>query len=198
MKHPFRIVSVNERNLADHPQAICYINPKHPAYPVKIEWLKRRFREGLQIKLFYVDGEKRPAGFIEYIPGEYCWRAVSAKGYLFVHCIWINARKHRQQGIGSLLLEDCKQDARQHGFLGVAAMTSSGAFMVDKGLFLKNGFQVVDSAKPTFDLVEKSLEKGPLPKFNDWQKALGKYQGLHIVYSNQCPWVARFVNPHCS
>ena len=33
-----------------------------------------------------------------------------------------------------------------------------------------------------------------LPKFMDWEKQLSKYQGLNIIYSNQCPWVARSIN----
>jgi hypothetical protein len=33
-----------------------------------------------------------------------------------------------------------------------------------------------------------------LPKFKDYKKQLEKYKGWHIVYSNQCPWVARFIN----
>ena len=28
----------------------------------------------------------------------------------------------------------------------------------------------------------------------DWQKQLSKYQGLNIIYSHQCPWVARSIN----
>jgi hypothetical protein len=38
-----------------------------------------------------------------------------------------------------------------------------------------------------------SLTKGPLPKFRDWRSRLADYQGLHIIYANQCPWVARSI-----
>ena len=40
----------------------------------------------------------------------------------------------------------------------------------------------------------KNLKDGPTPKFNDWERQLSKYQGLNIVYSYQCPWVARSIN----
>ena len=53
-------------------------------------------------KNLYVEGEKKLAGFIEYVPGEYAWRGVNAEGYMFIHCIWIAANKHRKQGLGSL------------------------------------------------------------------------------------------------
>jgi len=194
MDRAYHIITVDEQNLIDHPQVICYINPKHPAYPIKIEWLKKRFSEGLKIKLLYLAGEKRPVGFIEYVPGEYCWRAVSAQGYQFIHCIWISANKYKNKGFGTLLIDDCLRDAEENQYLGVVAMTSSGAFMADKGLFLKNGFRVVDKAGSSGELLVKSLNKGSLPRFNDWESALEKFRGLHILYSNQCPWVARFVS----
>jgi len=40
----------------------------------------------------------------------------------------------------------------------------------------------------------KQLRKEPEPKFKDYEKQLAKYNGLHIVYSNQCPWIARFIS----
>ena len=34
-----------------------------------------------------------------------------------------------------------------------------------------------------------------LPKFKDYKKQLEKYkEGLYIVHSNQCPWVARSID----
>ena len=32
-----------------------------------------------------------------------------------------------------------------------------------------------------------------MPKFEDWEKQLSKYEGLNIIYANQCPWVARAI-----
>lgn len=66
----YQIVTVDETNLSEHPQAICFINLKHPTYRIKAEWLVERFREGLRIKMLYVEGQKRPVGFLEYVPGE--------------------------------------------------------------------------------------------------------------------------------
>ena len=76
------IVSINEENLVQHPGVICFINPKNLTFPLKIEWIKQRFLEGLRIKLLYTDERKKVAGYIEYVPGEYAWRAVSAAGYI--------------------------------------------------------------------------------------------------------------------
>jgi hypothetical protein len=57
----FTIVTVNGNNLRDHLQAVCFINPKHPSRSLKAEWLNKRFREGMVIKLLYLEGEKLPA-----------------------------------------------------------------------------------------------------------------------------------------
>ena len=48
--------------------------------------------------------------------------------------------------------------------------------------------------KPSYELMVKSFKKGNLPAFNDREHQLKKYQGLNIIYSNQCPWVARSID----
>ena len=91
MADRFHIVSIDERNITGYPHIVCFINPKHESFHIKIDWLKKRYSEGLRLKLLYPEGEK------------YALR------------------------------------------------------------------------------------------FNDWKTELSRYKGLHIVYSNQCPWVGRFV-----
>ena len=59
--------------------------------------------------------------------------------------------------------------------------------------YLKNGFKLVEEQGKQ-QLLVKQTKKGKLPRFKDYEKQLKKYKGWHIVYSNQCPWVARFVN----
>ena len=84
------IIDVTIDKIAEYPQIICFINPKHEFYHLKIDWIKEQLENGLKIKLLYLEGEKRSIGFIEYIPGENCWRSVNAKDYMFIHCLWIN------------------------------------------------------------------------------------------------------------
>jgi YoaP-like/Acetyltransferase (GNAT) family len=184
------IIDVDENNISQYPPK-CFLNPKNEGYQIKLEWLKKRFSEGLKIKLLYL--ETKCIGFIEYVPGEYAWRAVDAKGYMFIHCIWISPNKHKEKGYGSLLVKECMKDAEKEGKYGIAVVTSEGPFMAGKDLFLKNEFKSIASAKPSFELMVKILKEGPLPKFNDWEKQLSKYEGLNIIYSNQCPWVTRSI-----
>ena len=190
MSSETNIVEVTVDNISQHPQAICFINPKHELYPKKIEWLKEQFERGLRIKLLYLEGEKRPIGFIEYVPGEYCWRSVDAKGYMFIHCLWTNGKKYQHRGFGTLLVEEVEKDAKD--MLGVAVVASDKSFMANKEIFMKNSYSIVSESGKE-QLIAKRFKKGPLPSINNWESELKQYEGLTIVYSKQCPWVARFI-----
>jgi hypothetical protein len=61
----YKIIEMSENNLSDYPQVICFINPKHEHYGLKINWLKERFKEGFKIKLLQTVNDKKIAGFIE-------------------------------------------------------------------------------------------------------------------------------------
>ena len=187
-----KIINVNKENISQY-EPKCFLNPKNEGYQIKLEWLKKRFSEGLKIGLLYLEKEGKCIGFIEYIRGEYAWRAIDAKGYMFIHCIWISPNKYKRKGYGSLLVKECIKDAKKQGKYGVAVVTSEGPFMAGKDLFLKNEFRSVAKVKPSFELMIKTLKKGTLPKFKDWEKQLSEYKGWNIIYANQCPWVARSI-----
>jgi L-amino acid N-acyltransferase YncA len=194
MNDEFEIVSINKENLHQHPGAICFINPKNPVHPLKINWINQRFSEGLQIKLIYSDNKKKVIGFIEYLPGEYAWRAVSAKSYMFIHCLWIYPNQNKNKGLGTRLINECISDAKQNNYNGVAVVSSQGAFMANRNIFLKTGFREVDGNHGVNELLSINFKDGPAPYVKDWQSQLLKYQGLHIIYTKQCPWVARMVH----
>lgn len=194
MESDIAVIDIDHENITQYsPGPTCFLNPKHEGAQKRLEWLRERFSEGLRIKLLYSKRDKKVAGFIEYIPGENAWRSVDAKGYMFIHCIWVYPNKYKNRGYASLLIKECIEDAKAQGKIGVAVITSEGSFMAGKDVFLRNGFKSVASARPSFELMVKALKKGPLPKFMDWEKQLSKYEGLNIVYSKQCPWVARSI-----
>jgi hypothetical protein len=184
------IIDVDLTNIEQYPPR-CFLNPKNEGYKRKLEWLKRRFKEGLRIRVLYDEENKKDHGFIEYVSGENTWRAVQAEGYLFIHCMWISPNDWKKKGYGSRLVKECLRDAE--GKLGVAVVTSDGPFMATKEIFLKNGFTIVEE-RGKDQLLVKQLKKGPLPRFKDYEGQIGKYKGWHIVYSDQCPWVARFID----
>jgi ribosomal protein S18 acetylase RimI-like enzyme len=192
MDSDVKIVTVDAENV-DEERFFCYKSkPKTEGYRRKLAWLRERFAEGMRLKIVY-EG-KRSVGFVEYIPGEYAWRAVEAAGYMVIHCLWV-VGKGKKKGYGSRLLEECVRDARASGLRGVAMVTSSGNWLAGKKLLLKNGFEPVDQAPPTFDLLVKRFGDAPLPAFpTDWQERLARYgSGLTVVRSDQCPYIEKAI-----
>ncbi|MBL7074914.1 GNAT family N-acetyltransferase [candidate division KSB1 bacterium] len=189
------IIDTNADNILEY--GVCgYKNIKRAGYTEKIEWLKDRFQEGMKIKTLLSDKDGNQ-GMIEYIPGEYCWRPVEASGYMFIHCIFLGfKRAYKGKGYGSLLVDECLKDAKKENLYGVAVVTRKGSFMVGKELFVKNGFEIVDTAPPDFELLVKKFNKDtPTPKFKgDWQKRLNQYgKGLTIIRADQCPYTVKNV-----
>ena len=70
-------------------------------------------------------------------------------------------------------------------------VTSSGNWLAGNKLLLKNGFEPVDQAPPSFDLLVKKLDDAPDPAFpTDWEERLGRYRsGLTVLRSDQCPYI---------
>lgn len=182
------IVTVDDTNVTSY-GFFCYKSkPKSKGYQQKLNWLKARFSEGMKIKILYESG--RSVGFIEYVPGEYAWRAVRAGDYVVIHCLWVVGRG-KGKGYGSRLLQECIQDAHEMGKHGVAMVTSSRTWLAGKKLVLKNGFEPVDQAPPVFELLVKKFDETALPTFpGDWETRLARYgPGPTIVRSNQCPYI---------
>ena len=129
-------------------------------------------------------------GFIEYIPGEYAWRPVDAKGYMFIHCLWV-VGKSKGHGFAGLLLKECIRDARRAGMHGVAIATSEGNWLAGKKILLKHGFKSVDKAPPSFELMANKFDDVPAPSFtHNWEARRERYgNGLTIVRSDQCPYL---------
>ena len=187
-----KIIDLNLENIKQYP-SICFCKKDSVGYNLKLDWMKKRLSDGLVIKFLTDQKDNIIHGYIEYTNGENAWRAVDAKGYLFIHCIWITPNKYKNKGYGSNLIKECIKDAKTNSKLGVAVVTSDGPFMANKDVFLKNGFKIVQE-DGKHQLLVKQLKKGKLPCFKDYKKQLEKYKEWNIVYSNQCPWVARFIN----
>ncbi|MEA3440787.1 MAG: GNAT family N-acetyltransferase [Chloroflexota bacterium] len=188
MTDSVEIITVNATNIEEH-GFFCYKSkPKSHGYQKKLQWLQQRFTEGLRIKILY-EGS-RSVGFIEYIPGEHTWRVVEAPNYLVVHCLWVVGRG-KEKGYGSRLLDECVEDARQEGKHGVVMVSSRGNWLANEKIFLKNGFENLDSAPPSFNLLVKKIKAGAEPVFpQDWEARLGHYSsGVTIVYADQCPYM---------
>jgi len=180
---------------------VCgYKSLKRSGYQEKLDWLSKRFKEGLILKTLYSE-ESGTQGMIEYIPGEFCWRPVEAKGYMFIHCLFSGfKKKYKGKGYGKLLLDECIKDSKKQNKLGIVVVTRKSSFMVGNSLFLKNGFEIVDKAPPDFNLLVKKFDKNSTsPKFKkDWDKRLAEYdKGLYIIRADQCPYTVKNVKEIC-
>lgn len=187
------LIDTNADNIYDY--KLCfYKDAKQEGYRLKAEWLKQRFSEGLKYKVLYSASEGAVAT-IEYIPGEYTWRAVNASGYIMIHCIFNEYKKYREQGYGTLMVEESEKDAKKGNMHGVAVVTRKGTWMAGKELFLKNGFKVVDTTHPDFELLVKQFDTSFPPKFpRDWEQRRNQYgSGLVIIRSDQCPYITKSV-----
>lgn len=169
----------------------CIASRTHEGQMRKQRWLHGRFREGLRL-LLDRDEHGTPLAFLEYVPGEHAWRPVDAKGWLFVHCLWVYPKGQSIGGLGSRLVQDCIEEARRTGARGVAALVSAGPWMAGAPVFLKNGFVQV-AARDRFALVVHRLTHGPEPRFRDLDPKWARRRGLHIVYAAQCPYLPKSV-----
>jgi len=179
---------------------VCgYKSLKKEGFPEKLKWLKKQFAtEGLVIKTLY--SEKNGAqGMIEYLPGENCWRPVDAKGYIFIHCLFVGFKKiYKNKGYASQMIDECEKDTKKLGLNGIAITVRKGSFMANKDIFMKRGFEVVDSIKPDFQLLVKKYNPNyPSPKFIDNRnnnELMKKYsKGLTIIRADQCPYTVKNV-----
>jgi GNAT superfamily N-acetyltransferase len=148
--------------------------------------------EGVRLKILYES--ERSAGFIEYAPGEYTWRAVHAPGYMVIHCMWV-VGSGKGKGYGARLLGQVVDEAASKGMFGVATLCSNSTWLAKKGFFLRHGFEVVDTAPPAFELLVKRFGTANLPSLpQDWDTRLKRIpDGLVVYHSGQCPYHPMFI-----
>ena len=188
MADEVKIVTVSAENL-DQEGFFCYKSKRKAlGYHRKQEWLRQRFAEGMRIRILYEHA--RSVAFIEYTPGEYAWRPVNAAGYMFIHCLWTVGRAKRK-GYATRLLTVCIEDAREQGMRGVATVTSTRSWLTGPKWFLAQGFESVDKAPPTFDLLVRRFDNWPAPSFpRNWEERCTAFgDGLTVVRADQCPYI---------
>jgi N-acetylglutamate synthase-like GNAT family acetyltransferase len=181
-----QIIDVTPDNLKEHGM-FCNKNTKSEGYKQKAEWYSKIYEQGVRMKIAQNEkGEK--IGFIEYVPAEFAWRPIHSPGYMFIHCMYIYSNKDKNLGYGSQMVKKCEEDAKNLGMNGVVVMTSKGAWITNKTLFLKNGFEEFDK-NGRFELCVKKFDaSAPNPKLLKWQDKKVSNKGWSLIYSDQCPW----------
>jgi hypothetical protein len=99
--------------------------------------------------------------------------------------------KGKGKGYGTRLLNECIEHAKETGKRGVAMVTTDRVWLADKKLLVKHGFEEVDQAPPSFSLLVKRFDDGPLPTFpTNWEERARHFgDGLTIIHSDQCPYI---------
>ncbi|OFY44217.1 MAG: GNAT family N-acetyltransferase [Bacteroidetes bacterium GWF2_40_14] len=192
-----KIIDLTPDNIADY--GVCGYKDvnKHKELRNKIGWFKEYYSKGLRIKVI-VSEKGGYQGMLEYIPGEFAHRPVNADGYMFIHCIFVGFKSEfKGKGYASSLIDKCINEARNERMSGVAVVTRKGSFMANDEIFLKKGFDIVDSAEPDFNLLAIKFDKNSVnPSFRtNMLSSLGKYKiGVTIIRSVQCPYTEKNVN----
>jgi hypothetical protein len=165
----------------------CIKDKKAEGFRRKAEWFRNKHNQDVRI-VIAADEKNKHHGFIEYISSEAAWRPIKADNYLFIQCIMVYGKKVRNNSIGSRLIEQCENDARIWNKSGVCAMVSKGTWIAGKDIFEKNGYEITDK-RGRFELMYKPFDDNASePELIDWTAQLDKYQGWHLIYSDQCPW----------
>lgn len=197
MNDDIKIIDLTPQNIADY--GVCGYKDvrKHKELRNKIDWFNEYHPKGLKIKVLFSE-KGGYQGMLEYLPGTFAHRPVNTEGYMFIHCIFVGFKNEfKGKGYASVLIDECIKDAKKQKMQGVSVVTRKGSFMVGKDIFLKKGFEVVDKAKPDFELLTlKFNEEATTPGFKlDVLNNSSAYKnGLTIIRSPQCPYTEKNVN----
>ncbi|MEW5815088.1 MAG: GNAT family N-acetyltransferase [Spirochaetota bacterium] len=190
-----KIITIDENNI-DQEHICCAIgNDKQNQNRAqsKKDWIRERFKDGLVFKRF----DQRGKIFIEYMPVEKVWKPISGKNYMIINCLWVSGQ-FKGKGLSTQLLAECIKDAKAKKMNGIAVVSSTKVkpFLTDKKFYLKNNFEVVDSAPPYFELLVLKFNKNAKnPIFTDEVKkgTCSNKKGFTFIYSNQCPFMEEYV-----
>ena len=154
----------------------------------KLAWAKERFDEELGLTLLG-EGQR---GFVEVMPGEQCWRPITADGWDVIHCLWVVGTS-KGHGAGAALLEQVLTGARARRRHGVAVVTREKNWVTPRSFFEHHGFTVVDEGVDGFVLMALPFsKKPPAPRFvtDDWQGRLAHHRKDLVVFRTaQCPYI---------
>ena len=188
-----RIIKITADNIADEHICCAFSDKKcTEGYLSKKKWLENQFKEGYTFKKLNVRGKV----FIEYCPAEKGWLPIDAPGYMLINCFWVSGR-FKGHGNAKSLLNHCIEDSSQMNGIVVIVAKKKQPFMSEKKFFIKQGFELCDTAEPYFELLYKPFNKNaPKPRIKDCAKnaMCDVENGLSVYYTNGCPFNEYYVN----
>ena len=185
-------IRVTEENIESEHICCAISNNNDVQVASKKAWLRDRFKEGL----VFLKSTERGKCFIEYLPAEYAWNPIEAKGYMYIDCLWVSG-SFKGHGYSSDLLQACIEDSREKGKKGLCILSSKKKkpFLSDPGFLKYKGFEVCDEA-------DNGIQLWALPFSSDADRPRFKPCARHphieesgyvLYYTAQCPFNAKYV-----
>lgn len=185
------LITVTKENIEKEHICCAISNNQDCQVSAKKSWLCDRFDDGL----VFLKGDVRGKCFIEYIPAEKAWTPIEADGYMYIDCFWISGQ-FKGQGYSNTLLEQCINDAKNKGKLGLCILSSKKkmGYLSDPKYLKYKGFIPADTCG-YFELHYLPFDgTAGIPKFKDCvQKPESIESGFILYYANQCPFTAKYV-----
>jgi len=179
------LIEVTPENLAQY-GLFCVKSKKHPGNQSKLTWYEQQYPNGLRV--FLLRQGKQQVGMIEVAPVEYNWRKITGKKFWVIHCLWVDSKKY--PGGSKELLAQVEHEAQERKLSGLVVLASNGSFMAGDRVFLKNGFESIQTEED-YLLLGKRWRKTPWPTLIKAPKKAAR--GLRLAYVPQCPYIGKAV-----
>ena len=185
-------IRVTKDNLEKEHICCAISNNKDIQVSSKKSWLADRFDEGL----VFLKSTERGKCFIEYIPAEYAWVPIDARGYMYIDCLWVSG-SFKGHGYSSDLLNACIGDSKEKGRKGlcILAAAKKKPFLADPKFLKYKGFTVCDEADNGIQLWYLPFDQdADKPRFKECAKhPQTDEKGYVLYYTSQCPFNAKYV-----
>ena len=185
-------IRVTKENLEKEHICCAISNNKDVQVSSKKAWLTDRFDEGL----VFLKSTERGKCFIEYIPAEYAWVPIDARGYMYIDCLWVSG-SFKGHGYSSDLLNACIGDSKEKGRKGlcILAAAKKKPFLADPKFLKYKGFTVCDEADNGIQLWYLPFDRdADKPRFKECAKhPQTDEKGYVLYYTSQCPFNAKYV-----
>ena len=185
-------IQVTEENIEKEHICCAISNNNDVQVASKKAWLRDRLKEGL----VFLKSTERGKCFIEYLPAEYAWNPIEARGYMYIDCLWVSG-SFKGHGYSNDLLQACIDDSRAKGKKGLCVLSSKKKkpFLSDPGFLKYKGFEVCDEADNGIQLwflpFSEDAEK---PHFKPCARHPHiKENGYVLYYTAQCPFNAKYI-----
>lgn len=183
---------VNKDNIEKEHICCAISNNNDVQVSSKKSWLYDRFDEGL----VFLKSTERGKCFIEYIPAEYAWNPIDAKGYMYIDCLWVSG-SFKGHGYSNDLLNACIEDSKAKGKIGLCILSSKKKlpFLADPKYLSYKGFKVSDESDNGIQLWYLPFEENAnKPLFKECAKHPSiNEKGYVLYYTNQCPFNGKYV-----